>query len=226
MPRFQPLAFVLLPLLIGGAGANAAPPLVDLSKAPGLVDAKTVVDNLRLDFRYATTDNFVGEDVYGDFQTCYLQKDAAQMLKRANAELQQRRSDLVFLAFDCLRPRSVQLKFWDKVKGTKQQGYVANPHSKTGSIHNYGCAIDLSLATKEGKELDMGTAFDHFGALAHPAKEAKFLANGKLTHAQLRNRLLLREVMVSAGFYPLGNEWWHFNCATSSKTRKKYSIVP
>lgn len=227
MPRDLPLAFVPLAMMAAlSTTAQAAPATIDLSKTKGLVDAQTLVDDMVLDFRYASKNNFVGEDVYGDFKTCFLQKDAAQMLQRANAKLKERRADLVFIAFDCLRPRSVQLRFWDKVKGTKQQSYVANPHSKTGSIHNYGCAIDLSLATKDGKELDMGTAFDHFGPLAHPAKEAKYLANGKLTHAQVANRLLLREVMVAAGFYPLNNEWWHFNCATSSKTRAKYKIVP
>ena len=27
-----------------------------------------------------------------------------------------------------------------------QRGYVANPHSKTGSVHNYGAAVDLTSA--------------------------------------------------------------------------------
>lgn len=212
--------------LLTTTDAASAPIPFDLPKTEGLVDAKTFVEDMHIDFRYASPNNFVGEDVYGDFKTCYLHKDAAAMLQRANAKLQARRPDLVFVVFDCLRPRSVQLRFWEKVKGTKQQSYVANPHTKTGSIHNYGCAIDLSLATKDGKEIDMGTAFDHFGPLAHPDKEAKFLASGKLTHAQLAHRLLLREVMVSAGFFPLQNEWWHFNCATAAKTRSKYKIVP
>ena len=38
-----------------------------------------------------------------------------------------------------------QLIMWDVVKATPQQGYVANPHTPPGSIHNTGCAVDLSV---------------------------------------------------------------------------------
>ena len=71
----------------------------------------------------------------------------------------------------------------------------------------------------------MGTKFDHFGKEAEPRHEVKMLKKGQLTSEQLANRPLLREVMIRAGFLPLANEWWHFNCATNGQTRRRYKIV-
>jgi hypothetical protein len=63
---------------------------------------------------------------------------------------------------------------WDVVKGTPQQGYVANPHTPPGSIHNPGCAVDLSVwDTSTRAAVDMGSPYDFFGARAHPAKEVE-----------------------------------------------------
>ena len=209
----------LLPLL-----ANPAPP-IDLSGVEGLVNAQDTVPLLLTDMKYSTTDNFVGKDLYGEFETCYLQKEAADMLGKAAASLHITHPELRLLAWDCLRPRRVQLMMWDVVKGTPQQSYVANPHSKTGSIHNYGCAIDLTLSNAKGEPLDMGTPFNHFGEAAHPRQEVTHRQQGKLSAEQLANRLLLREAMVRAGFIPLNNEWWHFNCLGAKETRTRYPLV-
>lgn len=211
---------------VAAALADEAPsPFIDLSAYPGLVNAEGVVAGLQVELKYSTPDNFMGRDVYGDFNTCYLQKDAADMLAAAGLHLAAVRPDLRLHAYDCLRPRRVQRQMWKVVAGTPQQRYVANPTGPTGSIHNHGCAVDLTLATADGAALDMGTPFDFFGPEAHTTAEPSLLAQGKLTHAQLANRLLLREVMIRAGFYPLNSEWWHFNCARPEETRARYPLV-
>lgn len=70
--------------------------------------------------------------------------------------------------------------------------------------HPTGGAIDLTLAT-EDDALDMGGGYGDFtSALLHT------FADGT-TAAQRANRLLLREVMVEAGFAPFNGEWWHFS---------------
>ncbi|MFN3199009.1 MAG: M15 family metallopeptidase [Bradymonadia bacterium] len=192
----------------------------------GLVDATTVVPSLQVELKYATTDNFLGKAVYaGKLDQCLMQRDAAEMLASAAAHLKTRAPELRLHAYDCARPRSVQRQMWAVVKGTPQAPYVANPDKGAGSIHNYGCAIDLTLADAEGRDIDMGTKFDHFGPEAEPRREVPLRIKGKLTAEQLGNRLLLREVMVRAGFLPLDNEWWHFNCATPQETRRRYSII-
>ncbi len=192
--------------------------------ATGLVDATTLVPELQVELRYSTADNFLGRDVYGDRTTCELQRDAAAMLATADRALRSAHPTLRLHAWDCARPHSVQLAMWEIVKGTSKQGYVADPAG--GSIHNHGCAVDLTLATMDGAPVDMGTAFDHFGPEAEPRRERELLLAGTLTHAQVANRLILREVMVGAGFYPLDHEWWHFDCAAGAVARKRYPRVP
>lgn len=218
-------ARLLAAILLTSLFARSAP-AQDLSQIPGLVDAATKVDGLKVELKYSTADNFIGKDVYGDLEQCYLQQAAADMLAKASRALTTMRPDLHLLAYDCVRPVSVQRQMWAVVKGTPQQGYVANPNTRTGSIHNYGCAVDLTLAGEDGKPLDMGTPFDFFGRAAQPRHEFSLLAKGKLTHAQWANRLLLREVMVRAGFIPIASEWWHFNCAPNHVARKKFKKVP
>lgn len=198
----------------------------ELDELPGLIDARKLVPDLLVDLKYSTSDNFMGKDVYGDLERCFLQEDAAKMLARAAETLKSMRPDLQLLVYDCVRPVRVQRIMWDKVKGTSQEKYVANPNTRTGSIHNYGCAVDLTLADKNGKPLDMGTAFDFFGKKAQPRHELHFRMSGELTSEQWTNRLVLRTVMVEAGFLTIASEWWHFNCATPAKTRKLYKKVP
>ena len=198
----------------------------DITKIPGLVDVVSLAPDVKVELIYSTTDNFLGKDVYGDLEQCYLQKDAAKMMAKAAQALKALKPDLKLLAYDCVRPVSVQRIMWDVVKGTPQQNYVANPNSKTGSIHNYGCAVDLTLVNKDGKALDMGTKFDFFGKKAQPRHELNFFRKKELTSQQYVNRLLLRLVMVQAGFSPIPNEWWHFNCASPRKTRQLYKKVP
>ncbi len=118
----------------------------------------------------------------------------------------------------------MQWRLWNRVKGTNQQPYVADP--RRGSIHNYGFAVDLTLQDAGGKEVDMGTEFDHFGKLAQPALEDKFLKVGKLTQQQIDNRKLLRKVMKDAGFIQLPIEWWHFDALPEEVIRNKYEAIP
>ncbi len=193
---------------------------------PGLTDVGALMP-VKVELKYGTTDNFMGRDVYGGLKRCFLVDDAAQMLKRALAELQRGHTDWTFIMYDCARPRSVQLIMWDVVKGTKQQGYVANPHKPPGSIHNTGCAVDLSVYDNAaGAPVDMGTPYDFFGAKAHPSKESELYKKGELSAEQWANRLALREAMLRVGFRPLAHEWWHFDCAPSGVARKKYPVIP
>jgi D-alanyl-D-alanine dipeptidase len=223
------LATGLLPGQVARAEGPARPaagaPVADtMAKHPGLVDAATVVAELQVELRYATTDNFLGRPVYGALRSCYLQRDAAEMLARAQQRLMQAHPGLRLRVLDCARPLWVQREMWKLVKGTPQQPYVADPEQR--SVHNFGCAVDLTLATRAGAPLDMGTEFDFFGELAEPERELALLAQGRLQPEQVANRLLLREVMLRAGFRPLRNEWWHFDCASQADTRRRYREIP
>jgi zinc D-Ala-D-Ala dipeptidase len=193
---------------------------------PGLVDVTSKVSDAHVELKYATADNFMKRDVYGGLKRCFLVEDAAAMLAKARDILRERAPELTFVMYDCARPRRVQLVMWDVVKGTAEQGYVANPHKPPGSIHNLGCAVDMSLwDPKANKEVDMGTPYDFFGKAAHPQHEAQLWKDGVLTSEQLANRLLLREVMLRAGFRILAHEWWHFDCASGTDARKRFKVI-
>jgi D-alanyl-D-alanine dipeptidase len=210
-------------LLLGVASSSRAEPEIVL---PGLVDVGDRLPDVRVELKYATADNFLGRDVYGGLRRCFLVPDAAAMLERARDLLRERAPELTFVLYDCARPRRVQVEMWRLVEGTAQEEYVANPHVPPGSVHNGGCAVDLSLARRDGgAALDMGTSFDFFGPLAEPELEIGFWKKGELTSEQLANRLVLREVMLRAGFRLRWNEWWHFDCADASVARARYPTI-
>ena len=195
-----------------------------LAKA-GLVDIQTLDPSILVELKYSTTDNFMGVDVYGCITRCFMQKKPAAQLMQANTLLKQKNPELRLLIYDGVRSRTVQQILWDTLHAPLKDKpkYVADP--KKGSIHNYGCAVDLTIATQDGKALDMGTKFDFFGEEAYPTKEAEMLRKGKLTQAQLNNRKLLREVMQQAGFQPIKTEWWHFNALSLEKAKAAYKII-
>jgi zinc D-Ala-D-Ala dipeptidase len=189
----------------------------------GLVDIQTLDSTIQVDLKYSTMDNFLNADVYGNLSRCYLQKEAAAKLVKAQQKLKEKYPHYTLQVFDGARPRRVQRAMWEIVKNTPKQGYVGNPDK--GSIHNYGCAVDLTVADSMGKSLDMGTAFDYLGKLAQPRYEDFFLESGKLTLQHIHNRLVLRKPMTEAGFQIIPNEWWHFEAFGRKVATQKYKII-
>jgi len=191
-----------------------------------LVNIQELDSTILVDLKYSTTDNFMNMDMYGNLETCYLRKNPAEMLLRANEYLKATNPELNLLVYDGMRPRSIQRKLWnalDEVPETERTQYVADPEK--GSIHNYGAAVDLTLAHKNGAPLDMGTKYDYFGELAFPALEDSLLSIGLLTLAQIENRKILRNVMTKAGFSTISSEWWHFNAYSYQDIQTKYNII-
>jgi len=191
----------------------------------GLVNIQEVEPSIRVDLKYSTTDNFVGIDMYSDLTKAFCQPDVAEKLKKAYQYLQEEDSTLTLLVFDAVRPVFVQQKMWDTLKMPirEKTKFLSNPRNH--SIHNYGAAVDISLTTKDGEELDMGTPFDFIGKLAHPREEKRLLKEGKLTQKQIENRVLLRKVMKKAGFFNIQTEWWHWNSCSRNTAKSKYKVV-
>ena len=102
--------------------------------------------------------------------------------------------------WDAYRPYAATQLMWNLVKDER---YVANPAK--GSGHNRGLAVDVTLINLQtGKELDMGTPYDHFSDTAHQS----FVRLA--TEDILQNRKLLQATMEAAGFTALETEWWHY----------------
>lgn len=176
-----------------------------------------------IELKYATKDNFMRENAYGTFTRAFLHTIAYEKLIKAAETLQRTHPNYKLLIYDALRPRSAQRTLWKHVVGTPEQKYVADPDK--GSIHNFGFAVDLTVIDEKGRPLDMGAGFDDFREISQPDQEQKYLASGDLSETQMKNRKLLRNSMVSAGYRTIAHEWWHFEALPREEVRKSYKIV-
>ncbi|WP_326937448.1 M15 family metallopeptidase [Flavobacterium sp. PL11] len=163
------------------------------------VNLKKYSQDFAYDMKYATADNFLKEKVY-DCGECYLRLKTVKALIEANNKFIEKGYRIKI--FDCYRPLDIQKRMWAIVSNPI---YVADPAK--GSIHNKGGAVDITLVDQKGKELQMGTSFDHFG------KEASH-EYSNLSQKIKNNRQLLKSVMTSSGFNPFNSEWWHYNLKT------------
>lgn len=191
----------------------------------GLVDVQSADPSIKVDLKYSTTDNFMDKDAYGDLNRCFLQKEVVEMLAKAQKALKKEHPNYGLIVFDGARPFTVQKRMWDIVKGTDAAHYVAKPDAK-GSMHNYGCAVDLGIMDDKGALLDMGTKFDHLGREARTDIEADLIKEKVISQKQLENRLILRKAMEAQGFQVLKREWWHFNAFPDAVVLSKYKKIP
>jgi D-alanyl-D-alanine dipeptidase len=176
---------------------------------PDLVELITLDPTIKLDIRYATTNNFLSTPLYTQARA-FLQRPAAEALVRAHRELKPLGYGLII--HDGYRPWYVTKIFWDATADDKKI-FVANP--KDGSRHNRGCAVDLSLYDlKTGLEVDMPSGYDEMSERAYPD-----YAGG--TNEQRARRALLRQAMEKQGFTVYSTEWWHFDY----KDWKQYPIL-
>lgn len=161
-----------------------------------LVRLQDVLPSALYDVRYATTQNFTKMVLYPT-DTLWARKAMADALERVAVKASQRK--LRLRIFDAWRPVSVQRIMWNLVRDER---YVADPAK--GSRHNRGAAVDLTLCTMDGVDLDMGTDYDDFTERAHVEAPG-------LTETQQSNRALLLDLMREAGFDVLPTEWWHYD---------------
>lgn len=168
-------------------------------RASELVDLEKVVDGVKLDVRYATTNNFLSEPFYTTAKA-FMQKPAAEALNRVQASLKDKGYGL--MVFDGYRPWHVTKMFWDATP-EKFHHFVADPSK--GSRHNRGCAVDLTLVDlKTGKAVDMPGGYDEFSDRSYPEYPGG-------TSRQRWHRELLRSAMAAEGFTVYEAEWWHFD---------------
>jgi D-alanyl-D-alanine dipeptidase len=165
-----------------------------------LVELVKLDPSIKLDMRYATTNNFTGRVLYTEARA-FLAAEAAEALVRASAEA--KADGFGLNIYDAYRPWRVTKELWDATPAGPKKNYVANP--KRGSKHNRGCAVDLTLYDlKTGALVEMPTEFDDFSEMAH-----RNYAGARPT--AIANRALLQNYLESQSFIGLSNEWWHFD---------------
>lgn len=198
--------------------------------------------DILVDLKYSTTDNFVGVDMYGELEDAYFERNFALKVLEAQRILRERHPGYTLLIYDAARPISVQRAMRKVVVGTEFENFVAD--GTRGGRHNYGVAVDLTIATLDGTPLDMGVGFDNLTEAASvkgtpdssdpTTRSVKVYRDyiqglakrGIISYEAAENRILLIEVMHEAGLYPYRREWWHFEEIISiSATRTKYQLL-
>lgn len=188
--------------LVLGKSSVSDKDTISVSDLPDSIFVKIDLVDLQIinQMVYATDQNFTHQIIY-PCAACYLRNEVAYSLIKVQALAMKQKLRLI--VFDCYRPLKYQQKMFDLVQ---DPNYVANPQK--GSKHNRGTAVDVGLADMDGHALDMGTEFDDFTDKSH------YQAEG-LTTEQIKNRKILRDLMLAAQFEPYEKEWWHFNHANS-----------
>jgi D-alanyl-D-alanine dipeptidase len=182
----------------------------------GFVYVTDIIPTAQLEIRYFSDNNFVGTVVYGyEAPKAILTMEAAQALKKAADNL--REQGYFIKVFDAYRPQRAVDHFirWAKdLDDTKMKaqyypeldksvlfklGYIAER-----SGHSRGSTVDLTLVdVSTGEEVDMGSGFDFFGEISNHGTHL-------ITPEQEKNRNILRDAMVDAGFEVYPEEWWHY----------------
>jgi D-alanyl-D-alanine dipeptidase len=177
-------------------------------RASDLVELTTLDPSIRLDVRYATTNNFLGSVFYAEARA-FLQRPAAEALVRANRRLHKHGYGV--LVFDGYRPWYVTKVFWEATPEPLRV-FVADPAK--GSRHNRGCAVDCTLYDlATGRPVEMVSTYDETTSRAYPDYPGG-------TALQRWHRRLLRDALEREGFTVFEAEWWHFDY----KDWRKYRI--
>ena len=209
----QTASFRIVPLrpveeLRREALAAKPPHEVGQFRQPDLVELVKLDPAIKLDIRYASSNNFLGTPVYTQARA-FLQRPAAEAVARAGQKLHAAGYGLII--HDGYRPWYVTRIFWDATPD-KQKIFVADPQE--GSKHNRGCAVDLSLYDlKTGQEVVMPSGYDEMTERAY----ADYTGG---TAEERERRSLLRHAMTEQGFLVNPTEWWHFDY----KDWKQYPI--
>ncbi len=202
---------MVLALVLGNSAAGQSQSLPE-----GFVYLENIIPDIRVEVRYCSTDNFMGQPVDGYRQPCIiLTRQAAQALAAVQAEL--RAQGLGLKVFDAYRPQRAvnHFVYWsqqahDTLKKAEyypdipkkelfNRGYIA-----AHSSHSGGSTVDLTLIDlNTGQELDMGTPYDFFSPLSWPSSM-------EVSPEARQNRLQLQRLMEWHGFRHLKTEWWHF----------------
>ena len=178
-------------LLFVGAGdrvAGSEKKLIEVTseKVPGLV----------LEIRYATEQNITGKKIYTD-KRAWLREETIRKLAQVARELEEKGYRLVL--WDGWRPASAQKALW----AAKPDGRFLTPPNRI-SRHTRGTSVDVSLADRNGKIVEMPSDHDEFTDRA----DEDFSDVPKEVAQRAR---LLRKAMFRAGFSGVPDEWWHYD---------------
>ncbi len=174
----------------------------------------SVIDDASFDIRYYSSNNFTGNKINGyKAPIAYMTKQSLQALSIAANDL--RKQGYRLLIWDSYRPQKAVNNFVEWINNPKDEGdksfypklkksnLIEGNYIAEKSGHTRGSTVDLTLIKKDGSFVDMGGTFDLFSEISHPDYK-------KLTKEQKRNRKILHDAMIKAGFKGIDSEWWHY----------------
>lgn len=177
-------------------------------------EISTVIDDVVYDIRYYSSNNFTGNKINGyKAPKAYLTKEALAALAKAAEDL--RKQGYRLLIWDAYRPQKAVDNFVAWIKDPYDEGdktffpelnksdLIKGDYISTRSGHTRGSTVDLTIIKKDGSFVDMGGTFDLFSEISH-------YKYPNITEEQKRNRKILRDAMMKAGFKGIYSEWWHF----------------
>lgn len=180
----------------------------------GFVPIYTVIDDAAYDIRYYSSNNFTGNKINGyKAPIAYMTKEGVKALSLAANDL--RKQGYRLLIWDTYRPQKAVDNFVEWINNPndlgdksfypalKKSDLLKGQYIMEKSGHTRGSTVDLTLIKKDGSFVDMGGTFDLFSEISHPDYK-------KLTREQKKNRKILHDAMIKAGFKGIDSEWWHF----------------
>ena len=205
-------------------------PIIASELPKGFVYLKDVIPDIKIELRYHTEDNFVGERIDGYLKPkCILSEPAALALKKVQTDL--KLFGLGLKVYDAYRPqcavdhfvrwakdlknKKMKAKYYPNVlkENLFKEGYIA-----AKSSHTRGSTVDIAIITLDSKkELDMGSGFDFFSPKSWPS-------NSSMTASQRAHRMLLQVLMNNYGFERYEQEWWHFTLRNEPFPDKYFSF--
>lgn len=173
-----------------------------------------VIYDVAYDMRYYSNNNFTGNRINGyKAPIAYMTKESLLALSIAAEDL--RKQGYRLLIWDTYRPQKAVDNFVEWINNPNDEGdksfypklkksdLIAGNYIAEKSGHTRGSTVDLTIIKKDGSFVDMGGTFDLFSEISHPDYK-------KLTREQKKNRKILRDAMINAGFKGIDSEWWHF----------------
>lgn len=205
--------FLVVLMLIAGSFAPVFADTISTDKSD-FAEISTMIDDAVYDIRYYSSYNFTGKRINGyKAPRAYMTKEALTALAKAAEDL--RKQGYRILVWDSYRPQKAvdNFVYWinnpndDGNKSfyptLKKSDLIKGNYIAEKSGHTRGSTIDLTIIRQDGSFVDMGGTFDLFSEISHPDYK-------KITRQQKKNRKILHDVMIKAGFQGVDSEWWHF----------------
>lgn len=166
------------------------------SAQTGFTKLQALDDQIIVDLRYATPNNFTKQVVY-DFTTGIARTGTAEKLAHASHLLQTQGYRIK--VWDAYRPVSAQEKLFEVYPDPT---FVLPPNPNMS--HQKGVTFDVTLTDLAGQEVEIPTAFDDF------SQQAKRSSFETWTPVAQKHYLILDKAMQKAGFVGYENEWWDY----------------